>query len=39
MQPIALNGMNVWGYVVESDEGMRVRFGIDDWQRLQIGEG
>ncbi|AMV23998.1 hypothetical protein VT84_06355 [Gemmata sp. SH-PL17] len=39
MQPVNLNGADVWGYVVESDEGVRVRFGIDDWQQLQIGEG
>ena len=39
MQPIALNGVEIWGYVVETDDGMRVRFGIDDWQHLRIGEG
>ncbi|MDY3551372.1 hypothetical protein R5W24_000448 [Gemmata sp. JC717] len=39
MQPVALNGLEVWGYVVETDEGMRVRFYVDDWQRIGLGQG
>ena len=36
---VALNGTEVWVYVVETDEGLRVRFDIDDWQRLNLGGG
>lgn len=36
---VALNGAEVWAYVVETDEGLRVRFDIDDWQRLNLGRG
>ncbi len=39
MQPVALNGAEVWAYVVETGEGLRVRFEVDDWQRLNIGPG
>lgn len=37
--PVALNGAEVWAYVVEADEGLRVRFGVDDWQRLDLDVG
>ena len=36
---VGLNGEQVWAYVVEQDYGIRVRFGLDDWQRLNIGTG
>jgi hypothetical protein len=36
---VALNGANVWAYVVETDDGLRVRFDIDDWQRLNLDIG
>ncbi len=39
MQPVALNGAEVWAYFVETDEGMRVRFALDDWQRLNLAPG
>ena len=39
MQPVALNGTEVWAYVVETDEGLRVRFALDDWQRLNLAPG
>jgi hypothetical protein len=39
MQPVALNGSEVWAYVVETEEGLRVRFDADDWQRLGLGQG
>ncbi len=39
MQQIALNGSEVWAYAVETDEGMRVRFALDDWQRLNLLPG
>ena len=39
MQPVALNNTEVWAYVVETDEGLRVRFDVDDWQRFGLGQG
>ena len=36
---VALNGSEVWAYVVELDGGLRMRFDIDDWQRLNLGVG
>ncbi|QJW93215.1 hypothetical protein [Frigoriglobus tundricola] len=39
MQQMALNGSEVWAFVVETDEGMRVRFALDDWQQLNLGHG
>ena len=39
MQQGALNGTGPWAYVVETDEGVRVRFDTDDWQRLNLGSG
>ena len=39
MQQVALNGTEVWTFVVETDEGLRIQFQIDDWQRLNIGGG
>jgi hypothetical protein len=39
MQQVALNGAEVWAFVVEADEGLRVRLNLDDWQRLNLGRG
>lgn len=39
MQQVALNGAEVWAYVVETGDGLRVRFSLDDWQRLNLGPG
>jgi hypothetical protein len=36
---VMLNGADVWAYVIETDDGLRVRFDIDDWQRLNLGKG
>ncbi len=36
---LTLNGAEVWGYVVELDRGMRIRFSIDDWERLGLFRG
>jgi hypothetical protein len=36
---VALNGAEVWVYVVELDDGLRMRFEIDDWQRLNLDLG
>ena len=39
MQPVALNGTEVWAYVVETDDGLRVRFDLNDWQKLNLAPG
>ncbi len=39
MQHVALNGAELWAYVVEVDDGLRVQFQIDDWQRLNLVTG
>jgi hypothetical protein len=36
---IALNGAEAWAYVVELDDGLRVRFALDDWLQLNVGIG
>lgn len=38
-QQVAVNGREVWVYVVELDDGLRMRFDIDDWQRLNLDLG
>ena len=34
-----LKGEEVWAYVVEQDDGFRMRFALDDWQRLNFVPG
>lgn len=36
---VGVNGFEVWAYVVETAEGLRVRFSLDDWQELDLGVG
>ena len=36
---IGMNGFEVWAYVVETAEGLRVRFSLDDWQKMDLGVG
>ncbi len=36
---VALNGTELWCYVVELDDGLRVRFALDDWHRMNLGTG
>jgi hypothetical protein len=36
---VALNGREVWAYVVELDDGLRMRFEIDDWHALNLAPG
>ena len=36
---VAVNGSEAWGYVVELDDGLRVRFALDDWQRMNLDTG
>jgi hypothetical protein len=36
---LALNGFEVWAYVVELDEGYRMRLSLDDWYASRFSEG
>ncbi len=36
---IGLNGFEVWAYVVELDDGLRMRLALDDWQKLGLSPG
>ena len=36
---VGLNGSEVWGYVVETAGGMRVRLDLTDWERTGLGVG
>ena len=36
---VGINGFEAWGSVVETAEGLRVRFALDDWQRMNVGVG
>lgn len=36
---IALNGRELWAYVVELAEGLRIQLSIDDWERTGLVEG
>ena len=37
--PVVLNGTEVWAYVEELADGLRVRVGIDDWEKLGLFRG
>jgi hypothetical protein len=36
---VGVNGSEVWAYVVQTDEGLRLRFALDDWQKLNLDVG
>jgi len=36
---ITLNGYLVWAYVVELEGGLRMRFDLNDWERLRLYRG
>jgi len=36
---VALNGLEVWAYVVELTEGLRMRLALDDWHKLNLDIG
>lgn len=36
---IALNGSEVWAFVVELAVGVRLRLALDDWERLALSPG
>ena len=38
-QQIGLNGLEMWAYAVELDDGLRIQLDLDDWQRLNLGVG
>ena len=33
---VGVNGSEVWAYVVQTDDGFRMRFALDDWQKLSL---
>jgi hypothetical protein len=38
-EQIALNGFEVWAYVVELDGGLRMRLDLSDWERVGLYRG
>ena len=36
---VALNGAEAWAYVVELAAGLRMRFDLSDWQRMNLELG
>ena len=36
---VALNGLEVWAYVVELDDGYRMRLDLNDWERIRLYQG
>jgi hypothetical protein len=36
---VSLNGREVWAYVIEREDGLRMRFALDDWESLGLQEG
>ena len=36
---IGLNGLEVWAYVVELADGLRLRLAVDDWEKLRLDVG
>jgi hypothetical protein len=36
---LALNGFEVWAYVLELGEGYRMRLSLDDWDASRLREG
>jgi len=38
-EPVAVNGFELWALAVETDDGMRVRLSLDDWERLGLFRG
>ena len=34
-----LNGLEVWAYVVELADGLRLRLAVDDWEKLRLDVG
>ena len=38
-EQIALNGFEVWAYVVELEGGLRMRLDLNDWERVGLCRG
>ena len=38
-EQVLLNGFQVWVFVVELDDGLRIRLSLDDWERCQLHRG
>ena len=38
-QPVKLNGVEVWVYLVEQDSGFQIRLSLDDWDRCRLHRG
>jgi hypothetical protein len=36
---VALNGSEMWAYVVEHDNGLRMQVMIDDWENVNLDTG
>jgi hypothetical protein len=36
---VAVNGALVWAYVVELTDGLRLKFDVNDWLKLDLSEG
>jgi hypothetical protein len=37
--PVVLNGQSLWAYVVEQSDGLRLRFSLDDWEKVFLEPG
>lgn len=38
-EAVRVNGVEVWSFAVETDSGLRVRFGLDEWDALRLYRG
>jgi hypothetical protein len=38
-EQIGVNGHEVWTYVVELVDGLRIKFDVTDWERLGLYQG
>ena len=36
---VGLNGSEVWAFVVETADGLRMRLDLTDWERTGLGVG
>ena len=36
---MAVRGVELWGWVVETNSGFRVRFDLEEWERLRLYRG
>lgn len=38
-EAVCVGGVETWAFVVETDSGLRVRFGLDEWEALRLYRG